>query len=161
MDDSEKKARFPALLVDADACPVPVRRLIERTAKKHRLRLIYFTDENHELYPEYGEVRRVAQGNDAADYILLSAVNPGDLVVTQDYGLAALVMSRRAFVIHPSGMIYTNNNINQLLMERHLASRARMAGERMRSSKKRSGKSDLKFADQLVLLLNQALEYDE
>ena len=157
MGSSEKKTRYPNVLVDADACPVPVRRLIERTASRHQLRLVFFTDENHELFPEYGEVRRVAQGHDAVDYALLSKVSPGDIVVTQDYGLAALVMSRRAYVIHPSGMIYSSHNIDQLLMERHLAGRARMAGERIRSSKKKSGKNDLKFADQLTILLNRAL----
>lgn len=149
------ESKYPTLLVDADACPVAVRRLLEKKARHYQLRLIFITDQNHEIMPDYGEVQTVAQGHDAADYMLVSKVTPGDIVVTQDYGLAALVLARRAHAIHPGGMIYNNQNIDQLLMERHMASKARKAGERLRNHKRRHSKEDFHFGAQLESILQK------
>ncbi len=151
----------PTCLVDADACPVRVRQAIEKLARRYGLRLIYFVDENHELYPGYGEVRQIAQGHDAVDYALLGQVRSGDVVVTQDYGLASLVLAKRGHAIHPSGNRYDHNNIDHLLMERHLASRARRAGERPQRSRRPSGDQKISFEKQLNLLLGQIIQRPE
>lgn len=144
---------LPEIHVDADACPVQIRRTIEKIARRHKLNLILYIDDSHELYPFYGKVKQVSQGSDAVDYVLANQVRPGDIVVTQDYGLAALALSRKTKVIHPSGMIYSEKNIEQLLAERHLASVARAAGNRFRSSAKNRRKPDYRFADQLESLI--------
>lgn len=151
----------PACLVDADACPVHVRRTIESMARRHSLRLIYFVDENHELYPSYGEVRQIAQGHDAVDYALLGEVQAGDIVVTQDYGLASLVLAKRGYALHPNGSRYDLNTIDHLLMERHLASRARRAGERPQRIRRSSNDQKISFEKQMRTLLDQISQPSE
>lgn len=140
--------------VDADACPVNVRHTLERVARHNHLELIYYIDDSHELYPEYGLVRQVGQSRDAVDLVLVNQTRSQDIVVTQDYGLAALVLARKAVAIHPGGMLYTDQNIDRLLMERHLAARARQAGERFNNPKKRQKGDDLHFGDQLKRLID-------
>jgi uncharacterized protein len=143
--------------VDADACPVNVRRNLERVARQYHLELIYYIDDSHELYPEYGQVRQVGQSRDAVDLALVNQTRSQEIVVTQDYGLAALVLARKAKAIHPGGMLYTDQNIDRLLMERHLAARARQAGERFRNPKKRQKGDDLHFGEQLRRLIEAHL----
>ena len=146
--------------VDADACPVFVRRSIEQLTRQHRIGLIYYIDDSHELNPEYGQVRQVGRGRDAVDLALVNQTRKGDIVITQDYGLAALALARRAIAIHPAGMLYTERNIDSLLAERHMAARARKAGERYRSPKKRRPEDDAGFHAQLkrqILLKNDDL----
>ncbi len=142
--------------VDADACPINVRMSLEKLSRRYRIPLIYYIDDSHELQPDYGQIRQVGQGHDAVDLALINQTRTGDIVVTQDYGLAALVLARRALAIHPGGMLYTDQNIDQLLMERHLAARARNAGERLRNPRKRQKKDDISFYDQLKRLIETA-----
>ncbi len=139
--------------VDADACPVAVRFTLERVARRRRLDLVFYIDENHELYPEYGRVAQVGQGHDAVDMALINDVISGDLVVTQDYGLAALVLARRACAIHPSGRVFTDDNIDRLLFERHLSAKARRAGQRVSSPRRRRTADDKSFEEQLLSML--------
>ena len=112
------------ILVDADACPVT--RIVERVAKKHGIECILLCDTNHILTSEYSEVRVIGAGADAVDFALLDICQKGDIVVTQDYGVAAMILGKGAYGIHQSGKWYTNQNIDQMLMERHLAKKARM-----------------------------------
>jgi uncharacterized protein len=147
-DPNEFKTPW-VIRVDADACPVTVRMNIEIQARSHQIGLIFYTDDSHELYPEYGEVRRVGQGHDAVDLALVNQVRAGDIVITQDYGLAALALGSKATVIHPGGMLYTDQNIDSLLADRHMAARARKAGERYRQPKRRKHTDDVSFAAQL------------
>ena len=146
---------FPVIRVDADACPVNVRIILEHYARRHQLGLIFYIDDSHELSPTYGEVRCVGRGHDAVDLVIVNQVTPGDLVVTQDYGLAALVLARRAFAIHPSGLIFDDLNIDQLLFERHLAARGRRFGERSAHARPRQKKQDLDFDRQLQVVMNR------
>ena len=116
------------ILVDADACPVV--QIVERIAKKHSVSVTLLCDTNHVLSSDYSEVVIVGAGADAVDFKLISLCKQGDIVVTQDYGVAAMALGKRAYAIHQSGKWYTDENIDQMLMERHLAKKAR------RSSKK-------------------------
>ena len=61
------------------------------------------------------------------DYKLISICHKGDIVVSQDYGVAAMALGKNAYAIHQSGKWYTNENIDQMLMERHLNKKARRA----------------------------------
>lgn len=144
---------LPTIRVDADACPAQVRFIIERYARRRALPLLFYLDDSHELEPAYGEIRRVGKGRDAVDLVLINQTLAGDLVVTQDYGLAALALARRAKAIHPSGMIFNDHNIDQLLMERYFSARARQAGERTGHPRKRKQTDDWQFDKQLKRLL--------
>ena len=106
------------IFVDADACPVVG--IVEEIAEKYSIPTTLLCDTNHVLYSDYSEVIVVGAGADAVDYKLISICHKGDVVVSQDYGVAAMALGKEAYAIHQSGKWYTNENIDQMLMERHL-----------------------------------------
>ena len=116
------------IFVDADACPVVD--IVEDIATKYNISVTLLCDTNHVLTSDYSEVIVVGAGADAVDYKLISICHRGDIVVTQDYGVAAMALGKGAFAIHQSGKWYTNENIDQMLMERHLNKKARRASSR-------------------------------
>ena len=105
------------IFVDADACPVVG--IVEKVAKEHSVPVTLLCDTNHVLSSDYSEVIVVGAGADAVDYKLISICHRGDIVVSQDYGVAAMALGKAAYAIHQSGKWYTNENIDQMLMERH------------------------------------------
>ena len=111
------------IFVDADACPVVG--IVESIAEKYNIPTTLLCDTNHVLYSDYSEVIVVGAGADAVDYKLISICHKGDIVVSQDYGVAAMALGKGAYAIHQSGKWYTNDNIDQMLMERHLNKKAR------------------------------------
>lgn len=133
------------ILVDADACPVV--RLVEKTAEKYGIPVILLSDTNHILKSDYSEIRVISAGADAVDIALANLCKCGDVAVTQDYGVAALVLGRGGYAIHQSGRIFTNENIDGLLMERHINKKARMSASKnhLKGPKKRTKEDDLRF----------------
>lgn len=142
------------IYVDADACPVVD--IVERIARQYEIAVTLLCDTNHILYSDYSEVIVVGAGADAVDYKLISICHRGDLVVTQDYGVAAMALGKGAYAIHQSGKWYTNDNIDRMLMERHLNKKARRSTHKnhMKGPKKRTVEDDERFArsfEQLIL----------
>ena len=115
------------IFVDADACPVV--RIVENVANKYDVSVVLLCDTNHVITSEYSEVIVVGAGFDAVDYKLISICQKGDIVVSQDYGVAAMALGKGAYAIHQSGKWYTNDNIDQMLMERHIAKKERRSKE--------------------------------
>lgn len=143
------------IYVDADACPVVS--IVEEVAGKYRIDVTLLCDTNHILTSDYSEVIMVGAGADAVDYKLISICHKGDIVVSQDYGVAAMALGKGAYAIHQSGKWYTNENIDQMLMERHLNKKARRGSHKnhLKGPKKRTGEDDKKFAqsfEKLVLV---------
>ena len=116
---------MPNILVDADACPVV--RQIEAAARRYGLPITLLCDEHHIISSDYAWVRHVSSGADAVDIALMNLCRKGDIVVTQDYGVAAMALGKGAYAMHHSGKQYTDQNIDLMLMERHLAKKARRA----------------------------------
>lgn len=145
------------VLVDADACPVVS--IVERVAKKYEIPVVLLCDTNHILRSGYSEVVVVGAGADAVDFKLVSLCQKGDIVVTQDYGVAAMILGKDAFGIHQSGRWYTDENIDQMLMERHLARKARNAKKRhhLRGPAKRTEQDDNRFELMFEKLLRDKL----
>lgn len=133
------------ILVDADACPVV--RIVEKVAREKEIPVILLCDTNHLLYSDYSEVKVIGAGADAVDFALVNLCRSEDIVVTQDYGVAAMALGKRARAIHQSGMLYTDDNIDRLLMERHLAKKARMSKSKhhMKGPKKRTDEDNERF----------------
>ena len=98
------------IYVDADACPVVD--IIEDKARKYKVSVTLLCDTNHVLSSAYSEVMLVGAGADAVDYKLISICHKGDIVVSQDYGVAAMALGKGAYAIHQSGKWYTNDNID-------------------------------------------------
>lgn len=144
------------IFVDADACPVVD--IVEDIATKYNIPVTLLCDTNHVLTSDYSEVVVVGAGADAVDYKLISICHRGDIVVTQDYGVAAMSLGKGAFAIHQSGKWYTNENIDQMLMERHLNKKARRASSRnhIKGPRKRTDEDDQRFAESFEKLLRKA-----
>jgi len=142
------------ILVDADACPVV--KIVERVAKRYGVPVILLCDTSHVLASDYSEVRAIGAGADAVDFALINLCDKGDIVVTQDYGVAAMALGKGAHGIHQSGMLYTKENIDQLLFERHLAKKVRNSTGRhyLRGPKKRVSEDNERFEQVFYELLN-------
>ena len=140
------------ILVDADACPVV--RLVEQAAARYHFPVTLLCDTNHVLFSDYSEVNVIGAGADAVDFALVNLCRPGDVVVTQDYGVAAMALGKGAHAIHQSGRLYTQDNIDQLLMERHLAGKARRSGKHhLKGPRKRTREDDERFLVAFTQLL--------
>lgn len=140
------------ILVDADACPV--KEIIVRLAKRKEISVTMLIDTAHQLNDGYSRVITVDKGADSVDFALIGLLNCNDVVVTQDYGLAAMTLGKGAKVINQNGLIYTNENIDRLLMERHLSAKARRARNRTKGPAKRTKEDDDKFEVAFAELLD-------
>lgn len=143
--------------VDADACPVV--RIIEKVSKEMNVPVELICDTNHVLSSDYSRVRVIGAGADAVDFALVNLLKAGDVVVTQDYGVAALALGKKARAIHQSGRIFSDDNIEGLLMDRHLAKKARVGkGKRhLKGPKKRTEEDDIRFENAFRALLSEMI----
>ena len=140
------------IYIDADACPVT--RIVERVAREHAIPVVLLCDTNHVLSSDYSEIRVIGAGADAVDIALINLCQRGDIVVTQDYGVAALALGKGAKAIHQSGRWYTDENIESLLMERHMAKVARRSAKHhLRGPAKRTVEDDRRFEESFRRLI--------
>lgn len=144
------------ILVDADACPCNA--IIEKVAKEYGIALLFLVDSNHILSSDYGEVLVIGQGADAVDFALINRLQRGDIAVTQDYGVAAMALGKKGFAIHPSGKIYNDSNMDQMLFERHLSKVQRKSNKRFhgKGPRKRTKEDDERFESSFRRLVEQA-----
>ena len=139
------------ILIDADGCPV-VNETI-KVAHKFNLESIIFCDTSHNFDEKNIKVIVVSKGIDAVDFAILNNIENGDIVITQDYGLASLVLSRNSYAINQSGMVYTNENIGELLYSRYISKKMRNSGARIKGPKKRDKSQDIIFKEKLEKLI--------
>lgn len=146
------------IYVDADACPVV--RIVETVAQKHGIPVTLLCDTNHVLNSDYSQIKVVGAGADAVDYKLISMCRAGDIVVSQDYGVAAMALGKGAYAIHQSGKWYTDENIDQMLMERHLNKKARRKSHKnhLKGPRKRTEEDDVRFAQSFEKMILKAKE---
>ena len=144
------------IYIDADACPVT--RIAEDIARRYAIPVTLLCDTNHRLVSDYSTVKVIGAGADAVDFALINLCRRGDIVITQDYGVAALALGKGALAIHQSGRQYTDENIEGLLMERHLAKKARRSGKHhLKGPAKRTEEDDRRFAESFEKLIQEAL----
>lgn len=143
------------IYVDADACPVT--HIVEKIAKKYEITCTLICDTNHVLSSDYSEVVIVGAGTDAVDFKLISLLAKGDICVSQDYGVVAMALGKGCFAIHQSGKWYTNENIDQMLMERHLAKKARQSSKKkhLKGPSKRTPEDDKQFEESFERLVQK------
>jgi hypothetical protein len=154
----KERANRMRIYVDADACPViPI---VEQVAEKNNIAVTLLCDTNHVLDSDYSEVKVIGAGADAVDFALINLCRKNDIVVTQDYGVAAMALGKGAYAIHQSGKWYTDENIDQMLMERHLGKKARRGSGKnhLKGPKKRTEEDDVRFQrsfEKLVMTINK------
>ena len=142
------------IFIDADGCPVTDITL--RLAKQYQIPCTILCDTSHRMERPGAKTITVSKGADSVDFTLVNLIKAGDLVVTQDYGLAAMCLSRRAVPSHQDGMIYTDDNIDSLLFFRAAAKKIRNAGGRLKGPSRRTKDQDKAFAAALEALLQEA-----
>ena len=138
------------ILIDADGCPVVD--LTVRLAAKHGAECVILCDTAHEFNREGARTVIVEKGADSVDFKLVNLVREGDIVVTQDYGLAAMCLARKAVPLSQNGMVYTDKNIDQLLFTRYVSKKIRNSGGRLKGPSKRKPEQDKAFEEALERL---------
>lgn len=141
------------VLVDADACPV--KNMILQEARQRSIPVVMVMDTAHQYEDGYSQVVTVDKGADSADFQIVALAEPGDIVVTQDYGLAAMALARGAEALRQDGLLY-REEMDALLFERHLSRKLRRAG--VRTHHKKSENTAGSFARILGQLLDDRKE---
>ena len=144
------------VLIDADGCPVTD--IAIRLCKRFQIRCVLLCDTAHEFHRDGAETLVVDKGSDSVDFALVNRVRSGDLVITQDYGLASMCLARRCRVLHQDGWEYTLDNIDALLLVRHESRKHRASGGRFKGSKKRTVQQDKTFEAALENLLQTTVQ---
>lgn len=143
------------ILIDADGCPV-VDITIE-VAKVFNIDVLIMCDTSHVFNKPGIETIVLSKGADSVDFALVNKVAKGDIIVTQDYGLAAMVLAKGGYPISQNGKIYTNENIDQLLFNRHISKKIRKSGGKTRGPKKRRKEDDILFEKNLIQLCEKLI----
>ena len=139
------------VVIDADGCPVV--KISMEICQKNNIEMIIICDTSHVFNLDGIQTIMVDKGADSVDFKLVNLLKEGDIVVTQDYGLAAMCLARKAVALNQNGMIYDNTNIDSLLYSRHTAKKIRNAGGRLKGSAKRTYEQDEAFKKALTELI--------
>ncbi|MEG2371297.1 MAG: DUF188 domain-containing protein [Hydrogenoanaerobacterium sp.] len=139
------------LLIDADGCPVVD--IAVRLAAEYKAECVILCDTSHVFEREGASTVTVSKGADSVDFAIVNMVLRGNIVITQDYGLAAMCLSKNAIVLSQDGMVYCDGNIEALLQQRHSAKKIRMSGGRLRGCATRTKEQDESFEKKLREIL--------
>ncbi|MDA3733308.1 YaiI/YqxD family protein [Niameybacter massiliensis] len=139
------------LLIDADGCPVVD--LTIKIGNMYKKEVIIFCDTAHVIERENIKTILVQKGMDAVDFVIANHVEKGDVVITQDYGLATMILAKKGLPINQNGLIYTEDNIDELLFRRHVAKTVRKSGNKTKGPRKRTSEDDEKFQKGLKYLI--------
>ena len=142
------------IIVDADGCPG--KNLIEKAAMDNAIELILYCDINHVLSSDYASIRYVDSGFQSVDMKVANEAKSKDIIITQDFGVAAMVLAKGAYAIGPKGQIYDDDNIDKLLFERHMSGKLRRSGGKTFGPKKRTSEDDEKLYQNLIKLILKA-----
>lgn len=147
------------ILIDGDACPVTA--LIQKIAVCYGVSVVFFHSTCHysnNTNDAGMEIIMVENESQAADMAIINKASKGDIVVTGDFGLASLVLGKKAYAISFNGMIYNEGNIDRLLFERHVSGVVRRSGGRVKGPRKRCESDDKNFERSLNFLISQNMK---
>lgn len=115
--------------IDADACPKPIKEILFRAADRIKTSLVLVANQPMQVPPSpYIRSMVVPSGMDAADETIVRLLQPGDLVITADIPLAALVVDKGGHALNPRGELYDRDNIRERLAMRDLMDELRGSG---------------------------------
>ena len=139
------------ILIDADGCPVVDETI--KIARRFGVACLILCDTSHYFEREGAQTMVFSKGADSVDFALVNRVTPGDIVITQDYGLATMCLARRARVLNQNGLEYTTQNIDGLLARRHENKKLLRAGKHPKGPAKRTREQDEAFIAMLEVVL--------
>ena len=144
------------IYVDADACPVV--NITVALCRQAGVECLLLCDTAHEMHRDGAQTLVFDKGADSVDFALVNRVSSGDIVVTQDYGLASMCLAKQAIVLHQDGWAYTEDNIGALLFQRSESRKYRASGGRIKGPSKRTRQQDKNFEQALSGLLQQTVQ---
>ena len=144
------------IYIDGDGCPVIG--VTIKIAKQYNIECILISDTAHNFDKYDIEVRTVTKGADSVDFALVNSIEEGDIVITQDYGLAAMCLAKKSIPINQNGIVYTQENIDSFLFTRYLSKKVRMAGGRTKGLPKRDIKLNESFAEVLKKTIEKSVK---
>lgn len=144
------------VLVDADGCPVVD--ITIRLCVQAQIPCLLLCDTAHTIHKDGAQTLVFDKGADSVDFALVNRITPGDIVITQDYGLAAMSLAKNAKVLHQDGWMYTEHNIQALLFQRHASRQYRACGGRVKGPSKRKASQDQIFQSTLMSLLQHTVQ---
>ena len=147
------------ILIDGDGCPVID--LVIKIAKEFNIDVIIMCDTSHTFNKEGAKTMVFSKGADSVDFALINFVQKEDIVITQDYGLAAMAINKASYVINQNGLVYTNDNIDMLLYNRHMSKKIRNNGGRVKGPKKRSKEDNINFEKTLTEVCTKSKNLSE
>ena len=148
------------IIVDGDACPV--KNEIITIARSLNVPVCMVASFDHRLpHVEDVEMVQVDRSSQSADLFIINKVRAGDLVITQDFGLACLAIGKRAYTLSFRGETYNNDNIDYLLERRAESARRRRQGQRMKGPRALTAEDRKRFQQNLTKLLLQKQEKRE
>lgn len=139
------------IIIDGDACPSI--NLIEKCANGYNIPVIIITDTSHNIVSNYSSIIIADKGSQSVDVKLINLVGSGDIVISQDYGVAVMTLSKNAYCINTNGMIYTNDNIDSLLLNRHINQKLRNSGKHIKGPRKRTTNDDKNLIESLEKII--------
>ncbi|MBU5592058.1 YaiI/YqxD family protein [Clostridium sp. MSJ-4] len=144
------------VVVDGDSCPS--RNIIEKAARELSVEMEIFCDVNHHITSEYSKVIYMDSGFQSVDMAIFNSIKSGDIVVTGDFGVASMVIGKKAYAISPKGYVFDEDNMDRLLFERHISQKVRRSGGRTQGPKKRLKEDDVRLYESLKTLIMKANE---
>ena len=144
------------IFVDADGSPVVD--ISIKIAKKYNLNIVIVKNHAHRIKDDYAEIISVDISQDSADFYIVNHTSKGDIVITQDYGLAAMCLSKEAIIINQNGFLYTKENIEGMLNTRHIHRELRRQGEYHGKSKKRKNSQNESFENLLEKIIENNID---
>lgn len=143
------------ILIDGDGCPVID--IAISIAREFNIKVIIMCDTSHIFNKDGAETMVFSKRVDSVDFALINNLKKEDIVITQDYGLAAMAINKASYVINQNGMIYSNDNIDKLLYSRHISKKIRKGGGRVKGPKKRNKEDDINFENTLTKICEQTV----
>lgn len=141
------------ILIDADACPKAVLQYCLDIGSKNDIPVLTVASFNHNI----ASANHITVGGTSqeTDMKVINLTEPGDIVITQDWGLAALVLAKQAHCLSPTGIEYCREKMDFLLEEREIKAKFRRGGGRTKGPGKRTREDDSRFAAELKRILTQ------
>lgn len=134
------------IYIDGDGCPVKETVIELATQYQQQVHLVTTLDHfTNQKWPSHVQCTYVEAGRDSVDFEIVRRIQATDILVTQDYGLAAMVLGKGAIVLHHTGFEYTVETIDFLLLQRHVSATRRKQRKRTKGPKSFSDVERQKF----------------
>ena len=143
------------IIIDADACPKAVLTICLKLGQKYAIPVWTVASFNHNIESDHHTI--VGSASQEADLKVINLAEKGDLAVTQDWGLAAMLLGKKVRTLNPDGREFRPETIEFMLEEREAKAKYRRSGGRTKGPKKRTEAEDHKFSECLEQIIREEL----